>query len=394
MARKPKALAKATWFTYFPDDYRWSAAVSIMYSAAYWGSATMGEIDQVGRRLMKHVGDDNAWFREWTKLGDRLRAQGMSEGRKKNNLTAAALFRRACMYYQMGERFRTPKDKRANDVYRKALDCFRRFAKLTDRFRIEHVEIPFEKGKKLPALFIHAENTKKANPPAVVYFDGFDVTKEMQYMMGTEDLVRRGISVLIVDAPGNGESIRFRNLYLRHDHEVAGSAALDYLETRKDVNAKRVGVMAISLGGYYAPRNASMEKRFKACVAWGAQWDYQKVWKDRIAAAYKTALSVPGHHLTWIFNVKTMDEALVKLEGFKLDGVVQKMRCPFLLLHGADDQQIGKSVARKLFNAVGSKDKTLKIFTGKEGGAQHCQADNTPLGTVYMHDWLKKKLKA
>ena len=103
---------------------------------------------------------------------------------------------------------------------------------------------------------------------------------------------------------------------------------------------------------------------------------------------------MPEHHLSWIFNVKTTDEALEKLEGFKLDGVVQKMRCPFLLVHGEDDQQISASVARKLFKAVGSKDKTFKIFTGKEGGAQHCQADNTPLGTTYIFDWLKKKLKA
>ena len=160
------------------------------------------------------------------------------------------------------------------------------------------------------------------------------------------------------------------------------------------MNARRAGVMAISLGGYYAPRNAAMEKRFKACVAWGAQWDYQKIWKDRIAAAYKTALSVPGHHLTWIFNVKTMDQALEKLEGFKLGGVVEKMRCPFLLVHGQDDQQIPMSVARKLFKAVGSKDKTFKVFTGKEGGAQHCQADNTALGVSYIHDWLKEKLGA
>ena len=82
---------------------------------------------------------------------------------------------------------------------------------------------------------------------------------------------------------------------------------LDYLEKRRDVDSKKVGVMAISLGGYYAPRNASMEKRFKACVAWGGIWNYHETWKKRIEAEYKTALSVPGHHLTWIMNTKTID---------------------------------------------------------------------------------------
>jgi hypothetical protein len=34
------------------------------------------------------------------------------------------------------------------------------------------------------------------------------------------------------------------------------------------------------------------------------------------------------------------------------------------------------------------------VFTGKEGGAQHCQMDNVVLATSYMHDWLKEKLGA
>jgi len=389
-----KAVGRAPWFAYFPEDYRWSAAVSIAYSCSYWGAAVMGEIDRAGRRLASRVGDDDAWFREWVRLGNEVRSLGLAAQARRSRLTAAAFFKRACFYYQMGERFRTPKDKAADAAYRASLDCFRRFARLTDRPRIERAEIPFGQGKKLPALLVHAENTKKARPPAVVFFDGFDISKEIQFMLGTEDLVRRGMSVLLVDAPGNGEAIRFRGLYLRHDHEAAGRAALDYLGMRKDVDPKRVAVMAISLGGYYAPRNASMERRFKACVAWGAQWDYQAIWRKRIAAAYDVPLSVPGHHLTWILNAKSVDEAVEKLEGFKLDGVVERMRCPFLLVHGEDDQQIEMSVARRLFRAVGSKDKTFKVFRSAEGGAQHCQMDNAPLGAHFIHDWLKEKLRA
>ena len=389
-----KAVGKEPWFAYFPDDYRWSAGVSIACSASYWGAATMGEADRVCRRLAGKVGDDDAWFAEWVKEGDRMRALGMAAARKKNALSAAAFHKRACFYYQLGERFRTPKDKAANDAYRKSLDSFKRFAALTDAPRIEHVEIPFEGKKALPGLFVHARNTRKAKPPVVVSFDGFDVSKEIQYLLGAEDLARRGMSVLAVDAPGNGEAIRFRELYLRHDHEAAGAAALDYLETRKDVNAKRAGVMAISLGGYYAPRNASMERRFKACVAWGAIWDYQKVWRERIAAAYKAALSVPGHHLNWIFDSESTEDSLEKLEGFKLDGVVQKMRCPFFLIHGEGDQQISLAEARKLYRAVGSKDKTLRIVKGTETGAQHCQMDNVPPYAHEIFDWLKLKLGA
>ena len=51
----------------------------------------------------------------------------------------------------------------------------------------------------------------------VVFFDGLDNTKELVYMRGVAELVRRGMSCLVVDGPGSGEAARFRDLYLRHD---------------------------------------------------------------------------------------------------------------------------------------------------------------------------------
>ena len=150
--------------------------------------------------------------------------------------------------------------------------------------------------------------------------------------------------------------------------------------------------MAISLGGYYAPRIAGMEPRYKACLAWGAIWDYYATWKKRIDASFKAELSVPGHHIQWILNADSLDDALAKLDGFRLDGVVQKMRCPFLVTHGEDDKQIPLEDAQALYNAVGSEDKTLRVFTVEEGGAQHCQRDNYAIGATYMFDWLQEKL--
>ena len=134
----------------------------------------------------------------------------------------------------------------------------------------------------------------------MIFFDGLDVTKEICYFFELKDFVRRGMACLIVDGPGNGESIRFRGLKLRYDQEVPARAAVDYLQGRKDVNPDKIGVMALSLGGYYAPRAAAFEKRLKACVSWGAQWDYHSVWKRRFEAAFKTALSVPPDHIQWV----------------------------------------------------------------------------------------------
>ena len=379
------------YFMYFPGNYRWSAAFVNMLGRGSYGGADISELHKIGRLLEgKDAEDDNAWFDACTTIADEVRAHAERFRASNHPVSAAAFYLRACHYYQMGERFRTPKDKKALDVYRTAVDCFHQFAGLTD-VKIEIVEVPFE-GTHLPGYFVHARNAKSARTPCVVFFDGLDVTKEIQYIAGVPDLIKRGISVLVMDGPGTGEAIRFRGLVLRHDYEKAGSACIDFLERRADVDPKKIGIVAISLGGYYAPRCAALEPRFAACIAWGAIWDYHAVWKRRVEAQFKASLSVPGHHIMWIVGAPTLEEALKRLEPFKLDGVVQKMRCPFLVVHGADDEQIPLADAQALYDACGSQDKTLRVFTSDEGGAQHCQRDYLTLGCATMWDWFEDKL--
>ncbi|HSN39778.1 MAG TPA: prolyl oligopeptidase family serine peptidase [Burkholderiales bacterium] len=385
MAKEP------AYFMYFPGNYRWSAGFINMLSSAPYGGSEIGELHKIGSMLKdKAPEDDEAWFDACVRVADGVRAHAAKFEQGGYRHSAAHAYLRACNYYQMGERFRTPKDGKALDAFRAGVECFHRHAALTD-LKIEIVEIPFE-GGSLPGYFVHAQNAKSKQAPCVVYFDGLDVTKEIQYMRGVPDLVKRGISCLVMDGPGTGEAIRFRNQYLRHDYEAAGSACIDWLEKRDDVNPKKIGVVAISLGGYYAPRCASMEPRFAACIAWGAIWDYHATWKKRIDAAFRTSLSVPGHHIMWILGVDSLDAALKKLEPFRLDGVVQKMRCPFLIVHGADDEQIPLAHAQALYDAAGAKDKTLRVFTAEEGGAQHCQRDYLTLGVATMWNWFEDKL--
>lgn len=381
------------YFMYFPGNYRWSAAFINMLGRTPYGGTDISELHKAGRRLQgKAASDDDAWFEAFRDLGDEVRARGQSFETTGHKVSAAAFYLRACQYYQMGERFRTPKDAVALDAYRAGVDCFHRFAELGD-LGIEIVEVPFE-GGSLPGYFVPAQNARGPRTPCVVFFDGLDVTKEIQFVCGVPDLIKRGISVLVMDGPGTGEAIRFRGYHLRHDYEAAGSACIDYLETRADVDPKRIGVVAISLGGYYAPRCASMEPRFAACVAWGAIWDYHAVWKRRIEAHFNASMSVPGHHIMWILGVDSLDQALRSLEPYRLDGVVQQMRCPFLVTHGEDDEQVPLADAVALYEACGSSDKTLRVFTGEEGGAQHCQRDYLAFGAATMWSWFEDKLFA
>lgn len=379
------------YFMYFPGNYRWSAAFINMIGSGVYGGSDIGEIHKIGV-LLKNAApdDDEAWFHACAKVADGVRAHAERFESTGHRYSAAHAYLRACNYYQMAERFRTPKDELALKIYKQGVDCFHQHVKLTD-VKIEIVEVPMG-TESLPGYFVHAPSAAGKRAPCVVFFDGLDVTKEIQYTRGVTDLIKRGISCLVMDGPGTGEAIRFRSNVLRHDYEVAGSACMDWLEKRTDVDAKKVGVVAISLGGYYAPRVASMEPRFAACIAWGAIWDYYGTWKKRIDSNFKTSLSVPGHHINWILGVNSLDEALKKLEPYRLDGVVQKMRCPFLIVHGAEDEQISLADAQALYNASGSKDKTLRVFTAEEGGSQHCQRDYLTLGVATMWDWFEDKL--
>ena len=378
------------YFMYYPENYRWSAAYVNMLGRGHYGGADISELHKIGRLLEGHVGDDDAWYHAFVKVADEVSGHAERFRETKHPVSAAAFYLRASHYYQMGERFRTPKDAQALSTYQRSIDCFHKFVEQTD-LKIEIVEVPFE-GGSMPGYFVHAQNAKSERTPCVVFFDGLDVTKEIQFVMGTPELIKRGISVLLVDGPGTGEAIRFRNMVLRYDYDRAGSACIDYLETRSDVDAKKIGIVAVSLGGYYAPRCASLEPRFAACIAWGAIWDYQAVWKRRIEAQFNASMSVPGHHIMWILGTDSLDDSLKKLEKFKLDGVIQQMRCPFLMCHGEDDEQIPLADAQAAFNACGSPDKTLRVFTSEEGGAQHCQRDYLPLGCAIMWNWFEDKL--
>jgi dienelactone hydrolase len=384
-------------FLYFPDNYRWSMGLLICLSGAPWGGAEIDDVNRVGRALRDKVGDDNAWFEEWTRMGDTIEARGRAAEQAGHNLTAASCFLRATRYYQTGERFLQPKSERGMDVYAKSVKTFRDAAAIIRSPCIEHVEIPYQ-GASLPALLVHPDRAVAGDrpAPAMVYFDGFDVTKEIQYGYAVPDLAARGVGCLIVDGPGNGESVRFRNLPLIAETERYATPVYDYLAGRPEFDEKRIGVMALSLGGYYAPRAASLEPRFACCIAWGAQWDYHAIWKKRLedlATGKVLSLSVPPEHLQWVLGVDSQAAALKVLEGFRLDGIVQKMKCPFLLLHGEGDEQISLSLAHTLFDAVGSKEKTLKIFTREEGGFHHCQVDNITIGVHAMWDWVCDVLK-
>lgn len=376
-----------TWIDHFPGNFMWSNATLVAKGMAPYGAVALGEIDQVCEMLRKRQNEPHAWWEEWCAMAERLEGvadEAESQGRR---FTAGNYYLRAGMYYFTGERFIVPGEHK-REVGRKAIEC--QTKGLTRRYpNIEKVEVPYE-GITLPALFLKATGAA-GRAPTVVLFDGLDNCKEMSVLFAGTEFAARGWNTLAIDGPGQGESVRLREIKSRYDYEAAGTAAYDYVAARPEVDASRVAVMGYSFGGYYAPRIVAFEKRYAGCIAFGAMLWNMEEWVTGIRDAVRSdeKKSAQSHfQVPWVFGAKDLDDAIEMAKRFNLAGVAGRIECPFLVLHGENDRIVPLDSAQKLYDAVGSKRKTIKVFTAREGGTEHVQVDNRQVGVDYIADWL------
>jgi fermentation-respiration switch protein FrsA (DUF1100 family) len=102
-------------------------------------------------------------------------------------------------------------------------------------------------------------------------------------------------------------------------------------------------------------------------------------------------LSVPDwvDQLLWVLGKGSAKEAVSFAKQFTLEGIADKLTCPLLVVHGENDRQIPVAHAEKTITAaVNSPKRDLKLFRLSEGGAEHCQADNSAMAVDYIADWV------
>jgi dienelactone hydrolase len=379
-------------YEYFPSHYSWN--LGVLMAAQLGGELT--EIDGACRPLRAlaerpDVKEDPeaqaAWVEAWDSLGRRIEGFAQRDEQAGHALSAGRKYRRACIYYFTAERMASHRSPRKRTLYDAMTRCFARFAELRGE-PLESVALPYE-GTTLPALLYRAP--QPGPRPAMIHFDGFDVTKEWMHLSGiATEFAARGISTLMVDHPGVGAALRLQGLAVNHDSERWARAALDWLEQRPDVDARRVGVIAMSLGGYYAPRAAAFEPRLACCVAWGARWDNAGS-HGRILRDPKAARSVTGwlEHALWYYGAADADEAAAKIARMTLDGVAERITCPLLVAHGARDRQVPIEQAhRTVKEARNSPRAELRLFDVDEGGVEHCSGDQFSTAIDAMADWV------
>ena len=381
-----------TWIDHFPENFTWSNAMLVTKGMAPYGAVALEEIERIAERLRKRPDDKDAWWQEWSAMAatiEKYADLAASEGRQ---MTAGNYYIRAGNYYFTADRPVPPSDRKF-DLYRKALHCFH--AGFERRYpQMERIDVPYE-GAALPAYFLPAQNAS-GRAPTVVLFDGLDNCKEMSVLFAGLEFSRRGFNTLAIDGPGQGEALRLRQIHTRYDYDIAGTAAYEYVASRPDVDPDRVAVMAYSFGGYYAPRIVAFEQRYAACVVLGTvAWDIhaKQLERKRLIETDPKKTSQSAFQLPWVMGVKDMTEAVEGVKRFSLADCAHRIKCPLLITHGVNDRLASPDDAYKLRDAAGSQNKTVKLFTPEEGGAEHCHVDNRQVGVDYVADWLTKTLR-
>jgi len=377
-------------FEPFPGNYVWNLSVNICLAMG----GAIGEIDEANApvREAATLGEDagtEAFFTSWMALADRLAALGAEAEAAGHLLTASGKYARALAYAMTAERMQARDYAPRREAYARMLDA-RDAMFRTGGIPCEAVDIPYE-GSSLPALFLPGEGPGPW--PCMIFCNGLDSVKEMIYLVNRDAFARRGIALLMIDQPGVGGALRLNGLTAVHDSERWAGAAIDYLETRADVDADRIGIVGWSLGGYYAPRAACYEKRLKLCAAWGANHDWGALQHRRAAREGDRPVPHYWEHVCWVWGEPSAQALLDHCDRITLRGHLQHMTIPFLVTHGENDRQIPVAYAHESYEeAVNSPDRALKIFTAREGGVEHTGADNIEPIRSFIADWCADRL--
>ena len=383
-------------FEYFENNYPWNLAVV----TALGMGAVASDVDTACRPL-RAVADGDvgtasaAWADAWSALAERLRRQARHDEGEHHRRSAGEKYLRGALYFLMAERALRCADPRKLDIYRDATAMFARGVALRGN-AAELVEIPYAMGARggaMPAVFVKAAGDRPA--PCIIHFNGFDWLKEFNYLSMAEEYARRGIAGLFCDQPGSGGALRLHGLPAEVESERSAGACIDYLARRPDVDATRIGIMAPSLGGYYAPRAAAFEKRLACCVAWGAFYDAGEVLQLRMAQGDRYARSVPDveDQMLWVTGTDSLEAAIAFMRRFTLKDVAQHITCPLLVVHGGRDRQIPVDHGQKTYDAArNSCARKLVVLQPEDGGVEHCSVDNFPLVRDLAADWIADTL--
>lgn len=324
------------------------------------------------QRITNSVEHWDDWCQAWSECGAMHARMGEQAEAREHYESAAQHYFQAAISYHFGKYLFVHKPQELRAAHNHVVAYYQRALPYFD-YPGEHVAIPYEGGVTMYGILRKPWHTPK--PPVVILVPGLDSVKEELHIYGN-DFLRRGMAVLAIDGPGQGE-MEFE-LPLRPEYDVPVRYAINYLETRPDVNPQRVGLMGVSFGGQFAVRAAAFEPRLKAAIENCGPYNQSLNFKNRPSISRATMV----HRL----RVANEDEAISRLQQFNLEGVAERVTCPLLVIQGRHDRLVPPEQGERI--AAEAPTAELWLF---EDGNHVC--NNIP----YKHrpqqaDWMREKL--
>jgi cephalosporin-C deacetylase-like acetyl esterase len=254
-------------------------------------------------------------------------------------------------------------------------------AKLTELGggRIERVVLDFE-GQRLFAL-LHLPEAPVRDAPAVILGPGMDMTKEDFLLAGQRHFAERGTVALAVDMPGQGESLSNGLKVTLANPERALSAFVDFLASRPEVDAGRIGLLGCGMSSYWGIRGAAHEPRLRAVAGFmGVYGDFETLLNP----------AQPSFKTNFMYMAGYTDEAAFDAElgqRMNLWDLAGQVRCPVLMGVGEFDELVPLEETLALYQLF-SAPKEIRVY----------EDEFHPLGGVanemyhYGAEWLHRAL--
>jgi dipeptidyl aminopeptidase/acylaminoacyl peptidase len=338
------------------------------------GPGVQGEIQEISRRVQKFVDIPREFARAATRrenLAREAEQAGHLVDAREHYYIASTFYTNAMWaVYEDGN------ENRSAWAERKRV-CYDKFIQYAGR-PVERVELPYQ-GKSIAAL-LHLPPNKKANEKVacVLYIPGMDGVKE-DNPMHNDPLLERGVAVLAIDGPGQGETRERGIKCTASNYQDAGKLACDYLVTRPEIDPDRLAIMGSSMGSYWGPRVAAVEPRFKACAVSGVN----------VEPGQNTIFNSasPTFKLNYMYMAGYDDEAAFDefAKTLTLREVAPMIRCPYLIVAGEDDDLCPIEFVHQFMDAI-SGPKVLMVYEGEKHSIRN------PRARALLVDWLVDRL--